>query len=196
MVACDEDIDAVKSRDAGAAATTEAGADVTSTDGSVTDSGSNVQGDSAVTSPYTLAITSPANNATIELPPSGQVPVTFTTNLTFLPPFKCADAGAGGGVLANCGHAHLTIDGANCNATKPSNDGGAPGKSPYNFQATVAGQATADFFFCPTPVEGSHTIDLELRADNHAPLNPVVKSSVTVTVSGPDGGFVRDAGDQ
>jgi hypothetical protein len=139
--------------------------------------------------PLTLAITSPPNGAVIALPPSGLLAVTYQTNLEMQKPKSCAQKGKS----KRCGHAHVTIDGVACNAPRPSPDGGA-GKQTYNVTAEEPTSSFADFSFCPQPIDGTHVIELELRQDNHAPLNPVVKQSVTVTVTTPDGGFIRDAG--
>lgn len=139
--------------------------------------------------PLALTITSPADGAVVVLPPSGELPITFETNLEMQKPKTCTTAGHS----KHCGHAHVTIDGAACNAPRPG-PGGGMGKQAFNITAEHSSSTYADFKFCPQPVDGPHVIELELRQDNHAPLNPVVKRSITVTVSSPEGGFPRDAG--
>jgi hypothetical protein len=134
-----------------------------------------------------LTITSPVDGAVVELPPSGHLPIAFETNLEIQKPKGCGSSEHPN----HCGHAHITVDGAACNAPRVSPDGGAAGKQTYNVMAVGASSKYADFTFCPQPVDGPHVIEIELRQDNHAPLNPVVKRSVTVIVSAPDGGFTR-----
>jgi hypothetical protein len=138
--------------------------------------------------PLSLVITSPENGAVIELPPDGRLPVRFASALDFRDARTCPDAGA----TAPCGHGHLTIDGVACNANRALPDGGTR-KETFNVNVGGGSPTYADFSLCPQPVDGTHVIEIELRQDNHAPMNPVIKDSVTVTVTGPEGGFVRDA---
>lgn len=189
IVSCTDEESTATSTDAGGSdATAKNDTGVPDSAGPQPDSGGD-----AADGGYFVTITSPLNNATIDLPANGKMPVSWTTNLNFAPPFRCGDAGADGGPLANCGHAHLTIDGTACNSKRTGTDGGVI-TNPFNAQFTSTPPANADFTWCQAPQAGPHTLVLELRQDTHAPLNPVVSSTINITVTVPDGGLVRDGG--
>jgi hypothetical protein len=145
--------------------------------GSPADGGSPVDGGSP---PPSVAITSPTANQAVTVHMTDQtggpdLPVAYTvTNFSLKAPGTC------GSVSKNCGHIHLLIDGSACN------DVGS--HAPYN-SASIASPATAGFDYCPywPNVMGSHTITLELHADDHTAVTDstgaVVKATVTVMVT-------------
>lgn len=121
----------------------------------------------------TIKIDKPTTGTTLavsDLTDGTDYDVDFTiTNFTLKDPGTCAGA-------TNCGHLHLLVDGANCNA---------PG-TPYNAAATSS-PATAGFDYCKSGIPGSHVISLEIHNDDHSPFKvggQTVSDQVTVTVSG------------
>jgi hypothetical protein len=62
----------------------------------------------------------------------------------------------------NCGHAHVTIDGTNCNNV-------GAGKA-YNIQITAPGPTKMNMAFCQAGPTGIKTIAVELVQENHAPF--------------------------
>ncbi len=111
----------------------------------------------------TLAITAPIAGAAVA---TETFDVAFmTTNFTLKAPGTCAGA-------ASCGHVHLLVDGAACNA-----DG-----APYN-NAGAASPIEADLGLCDTAA-GAHAVKLELHHDDHSPVldgTTVVAATVNVT---------------
>ena len=95
----------------------------------------------------TITIESPANNATVSLPMTKQVAITFRTNYTLKPPGKCAGQ-------TDCGHLWVLVDSTACDTA---------GKS-YNTQAT-ASPTSADLSKCAVPT-GKHVLTLALRHDD------------------------------
>lgn len=164
------------------------GADELVRDGSASDAGGSADAAREPEDLVTLTITSPAHGETVTLPPSGKLPFVFTTSMHLHKAKTCAEAG-----VPRCGHAHVTIDGKACNAPRRLNDGGTA-KQTYNTMPEAHGPSFVDFSFCPQPVDGPHVIEVELRQDNHAPMNPVIKRAVTVNVIAHEGGIPRDAG--
>jgi hypothetical protein len=135
----------------------------------------------------TITITSPTNGGTatvVKQAVTGEVdvPVTFTTtNFTGMPAEACPS------ISNNCGHVHLFVD--------PSDDGGAspctPMNSPYNNASPLAESDGGVTPFSPMnaimsncantdPINGTHTLRIELHSNNHAPIN------------GADGGVIYD----
>jgi hypothetical protein len=174
-----------------------AGGDVTSEAPSDTSAGDG-------SSPYTIKILSPANGATIVVPraveagaptdagdagdaatdggdagaaadagpPPGKVQFTWETNLTVMPAHTC-------GETPNCGHAHLYIDGTDCNSPFQLADGGTI-TLPYNAPA-YGSPFYGDLTTCKKGLTGTKLIRLELRQDNHAPLAVPVFQEITLT---------------
>jgi hypothetical protein len=96
-------------------------------------------------------------------------------------------AGDCGSVSNSCGHVHIFVD--------PSEDGGTspctPMNSPYNNASPLAPADGGVPMFSPMnaimsncantdPINGQHTLRIELHSDQHAPIN------------GPDGGVLFD----
>ena len=103
-----------------------------------------------------LRILSPAQNGIANVGANNLATVLIeTTNYTIRPSGQCAGA-------ANCGHAHVTIAGADCNDV-------AGGKA-YNVQITGPGPAAVNMGFCQAGALGVKTVSVELMADNHRPL--------------------------
>jgi hypothetical protein len=117
-------------------------------------------------------------------------PISFTTtNFTGMP------AGTCGGVSKTCGHVHLYVDqtaagtspctpmGASYNNASPLAvaDAGPTPFSPIN--AIMSECANTD------PTDGSHTVLLELHADDHTPIvnasGATISATVQFTASGP-----------
>jgi hypothetical protein len=108
------------------------------------------------------------------------VSTTFTTtNFTLKTPGGC------GSVSKTCGHVHLYIDDPGDGGTSPCTPAGAPYNndgfaSPIN--AIMSNCTNAD------PVNGSHTIRLELHADDHSAITnasgATISDSVTFTATG------------
>ena len=123
-------------------------------------------GDDAPPGP-SISITSPAASASVTMPASKEVPISFTApNFQLKAPGTCAGA-------AGCGHVHLRID------DNPACD--APG-SPYN-NAGASSPILAKFQVCTTGGGvGAHTIKLELHDDAHkdVPSNGSAKTAASV----------------
>jgi hypothetical protein len=84
----------------------------------------------------------------------------------------------------NCGHVHLRIaPKANATADADFMPCNAMGK-PYNNAGGMP--LKADFSLCTgmAPADGMYTIEVELRHNDHTPLSPAKKNSVTVKVGG------------
>jgi hypothetical protein len=135
-----------------------------------------------------ITITSPAAGATVMVtaltgpPAQAVVPIAFTVaNFTLMAPGTCP----GGDMDTGCGHIHLTVDGTACtpsgapynNATPATASADGAGASPVNALLNL----------CPM-INGSHTVNLSLHNDTHAPLDGpdggVIDTSVTITVTG------------
>jgi hypothetical protein len=136
----------------------------------------------------TITLTSPTAGGTVTVTKqavTGEVdaPFTFTTT-----GFTGMPAGACGAVSESCGHIHVFVD--------PSDDGGAspctPANSPYNNASPLAEADGGVTPFSPTnaimsncantdPINGSHTLRVELHKDDHSP------------VVGTDGGVIFDS---
>jgi hypothetical protein len=119
----------------------------------------------------TITVTSPMNAATVTVPATTpNLPVSFTVS-----GFTLKDAGSCAG-SANCGHVHITIDGATCN--DPNAEG------PYNADG-FASPIEIHFDKCPM-VAGAHKITAELHNDDHStytnPAGTAVTSVVNITV--------------
>jgi hypothetical protein len=111
----------------------------------------------------TIQITSPADNGSVSIVSSTDVPVVFTvTDFTLdAPPTGC------GGVNSdNCGHVHVFVDGMACDAPSTAT-------------------ATAFLGFCATAA-GMHTIKLELHRNDHSAVTGTPSSSITITANGTD----------
>lgn len=117
----------------------------------------------------TLAITSPTAGTAVA---AEAFDVAFTvTNFTLKAPGTCAGA-------TSCGHVHLLVDGAACNAAGV----------PYN-AAGAASPVQADLGLCATTA-GAHTVTLELHHDDHSPVLDganVVAAHVAVTFAAATG---------
>ncbi len=101
-----------------------------------------------------VRITMPAPDTTVALPADGNVPVAFTVdNWTLRTPGSCMGA-------ANCGHVHINIDDAACNAMGMVYNG-----------ASATSPIAANFNSCPAAMRvGMHTITVSLRNDDHTPV--------------------------
>lgn len=109
------------------------------------------------------------------------VAVSFqTTNFTLMAPNGC------GRVDANCGHIHVFVDYDVDAGTSPCGDNGAP----YNAQWWTTAPAEADLTSCANsdPINGTHTVRLELHSDQHAPIDDengnVIEATVSFTATG------------
>lgn len=100
-----------------------------------------------------VGLVAPGEGTAVALPANDQAPVDYVVqNFTLKAPGTC-------GAMAGCGHAHLLIDGAACNAA------GAPYNAPG-----VVGPTALLFGTCATPKAG-HTVTIELHDDAHAAIN-------------------------
>jgi hypothetical protein len=159
-----------------------------SSSGSSSGSGSGSSSGTSSGGLPTITITTPTNGGTVTVvkqPVTGEVDAPFdftTTNFTGKP------AGGCGSVTNNCGHIHIFVD--------PSEDGGVspctPAGSPYNNACPLleADGGISPFSPCNAimsncsntdPINGSHTLRVELHSDMHAPI------------VGTDGGVIFDA---
>jgi hypothetical protein len=89
-----------------------------------------------------------------------------TTGYTLRAPGSCNG-------LPDCGHAHVTIDGVNC-------DNVAAGKA-YNIQLSAPGAAKMNMAYCQAGPLGTKTVSVELVADNHRPLTAREVTTTTAT---------------
>jgi predicted RNA-binding protein YlqC (UPF0109 family) len=109
----------------------------------------------------------PLNGATISLSDGGYPINYFVENFTLRLPGTC-DAGDLG-----CGHVHLLVDDAGCNA----------GANPYN-NAGASGPILADFDLCAMDA-GTHRVTVELHHNDHTPVlddaGVTIQSSVSLT---------------
>ncbi len=125
----------------------------------------------------TVAVTKQAGSGEVD------AQVTFTTtNFTGMPAGTCV-----GGVSKNCGHVHLFVDPGAGGAASPctpmnapynnasplAEDGGVTPFSPMN--AIMSECANTD------PVDGSHTLLLELHADDHSAIVDATGKTISAT---------------
>jgi hypothetical protein len=119
-----------------------------------------------------ITITSPQNGSAVMAGTdvAQSVPVAFTVqSFTLTAPGTCPS------ISDTCGHVHLMVDGALCNAAG----------MPYN-NAGAASPIGANMASCAARV-GAHTISLELHRDDHSPVmtgSPIASALVTVLPSG------------
>jgi len=118
-----------------------------------------------------IAITSPPAAAAVSLTGDSaqSVPITYgVANFLLRPPGTCAGA-------VGCGHVHVLVDGAACNAAG----------QPYN-NASSGSPTSALLSLCANPV-GQHTVTLELHNDDHSPVldanGNTVQSQVSVVAA-------------
>jgi hypothetical protein len=124
-------------------------------------------GSSAAPSNGTIQITSPLDGAMVMPSPFHWVPIMFTVaDFTLKAPGSCGGA-------ANCGHVHVTVDGALCN------DLTAPG--PYNNDGFVS-PIPIKLDKCPM-ISGMHTVTAELHNDNHTFYKNDAGNQVTSTIT-------------
>ncbi len=112
-----------------------------------------------------VRLTSPLDEAVVTVPGNRLVPVRFlVSDFTLRAPGQCAG-------LTNCGHARITVDGANCNA---------PGQA-YNAIATSTAGTDINLASCAGGVFGTKTVQIELVDDTGAALTPAQTSVADVT---------------
>ena len=151
-VTADSATDATTPLDAGpdTGAATDAGVDASDAGGTSVDA--NVDGGPLVR----VRIVEPAQNGIANVGTDNLATLLVeTTDFTLRPPGQC-------GATVNCGHAHVTIDGTNCNNV-------AAGKA-YNIQLSAAGATKMNMALCLAGPTGVKSVDVELVADNHRPL--------------------------
>jgi hypothetical protein len=114
----------------------------------------------------TIQITMPLTGSTVTPSSTHQVQIMFTVaDFTLEAPGSCAGA-------ANCGHVHITVDGALCN------DPAAPG--PYNNDGFVS-PIPIKLDKCPM-ISGMHTVIAELHNDDHSTYKNQSGNPVTSTI--------------
>lgn len=112
-----------------------------------------------------VRLTSPLDEAVVTVPGNRLVPARFlVSDFTLRAPGQCAG-------LTNCGHARITVDGANCNA---------PGQA-YNAIATSTAGTDINLASCAGGVFGTKTLQVELVDDTGASLTPAQTSVADVT---------------
>lgn len=114
---------------------------------------------------------------------AGDDVVAITLNLAN---FTLKDPGSCGSESNNCGHLHVFVD-------YDPEDGGTPCGEPgaaYNAQAWT-NPAYADLTTCANsdPINGPHTVRVELHQDDHAPIEDpttgeVIQATVTFSATG------------
>lgn len=112
-----------------------------------------------------VRLTSPLDEAVVTVPGNRLVPARFlVSDFTLRAPGQCAGP-------TNCGHARITVDGANCNATG----------QPYNAIATSTAGTDINLASCAGGVFGTKTVQVELVDDTGASLTPAQTSVAEVT---------------
>jgi hypothetical protein len=144
-------------------------------------SGSDV---AAIDGGPTIAITSPQNGAPLSIATSTAEPVSFE-----VAGFGLEAPGQCNAVNDVCGHVHVLVDDAACNA---------PGQNFNNAFPTAgsaASPATAIALLsnCASP-GGAHAIRLELHRDDHSAVTNGASATVTITAGATGGGGPADAG--
>ncbi len=111
-----------------------------------------------------ITVTMPTNAAKVTLGTdvNKSVPITFTTDNFTLAAVGTPSCGAG------CGHAHVLIDGAACNASGQT----------FNAEGS-ASPVNALFAFCPTAT-GMHTITVSLHNNDHTAVAGASSASLTI----------------
>ena len=113
-----------------------------------------------------IRIVEPASEGIANVPDDGLVTMKFETT-----GFTLMAAGACGGA-PNCGHAHVKIDGDDCDDT-------ARGKA-ANIRITSADPVKLNMAYCKRGPLGVKTISVELVTDDRAALSPPVKDTIRV----------------
>jgi hypothetical protein len=131
-----------------------------------------------------VTISAPADGDTVSIATSTFVPVTFA-----VAGFALQAPGVCGAVNDVCGHVHVLVDDAACNA---------PGQNFNNAFPTAGGSlspamAVALLGLCAA-AEGTHAIRLELHRDDHSPVTNGAAATVTITAAAGSGTPPADAG--
>ena len=111
-----------------------------------------------------VVLTMPANHSTVTLGTdvNKSVPISFTTENFTLAAVGTPSCGTG------CGHVHVLIDNAACNASGQT----------FNAEGS-ASPISALFAFCPVAT-GMHTVSAELHNNDHTPVSGASASSFMI----------------